>query len=70
MDRDGDGKLFEKEMNDFIAQESDTSESRTMLTANDEGRSLFDVLDVNRDRDTRLSVPRGLATSWEEGRHL
>jgi Ca2+-binding EF-hand superfamily protein len=53
MDRDRDGKLFEDEMNDYIAQEADVSESRTMLTATDFGRSLFDALDTDRNR--RLS---------------
>ena len=53
MDRDGDGKLFEKEMEEFVAQESDTSEGRTMLSVVDQGRSLFNVVDANRDR--RLS---------------
>ncbi len=53
MDRDGDGKLFEKEMDEFVAQESDTSEGRTMLSVVDQGRSLFNVVDANRDR--RLS---------------
>ena len=54
MDRDGDGKLFEKEMNEVIAQESDMSEARTMLSVVDQGRSLYNVVDANRDR--RLSV--------------
>ncbi|MEJ7636666.1 MAG: hypothetical protein WKF75_01445, partial [Singulisphaera sp.] len=54
MDRDGDGKLFEKEVNEVIAQESDTSEARTMLSVVDQGRSLYNVVDANRDR--RLSV--------------
>ncbi len=49
MDRDGDGKLFEQEMNEFVAQESDTSEGRTMLSVVDQGRSLFDVVDANHD---------------------
>ena len=53
MDRDGDGKLFEKEMNEYVAQEADTSEGRTMLSVVDQGRSLFDVVDANNDR--RLS---------------
>src|SRR5262249_49849128 len=54
MDRDSDGKLFEKEMEDFVGQDADLSESRTMLSAQDQGRSLFDVMDSNRDR--RLTV--------------
>jgi Ca2+-binding EF-hand superfamily protein len=54
MDRDGDGKLFEEEMLAFVGQQADAAESRTMLSVSDQGRSLFEVLDLNRDR--RLSV--------------
>jgi Ca2+-binding EF-hand superfamily protein len=54
MDRDGDGKLFLEEMNDYIDQDTSISQSRTVLMVVDQGRSIFDVLDANRDR--RLGV--------------
>ena len=54
MDRDADGKVFEKEMSEFVGSQVDAAESRTLLSVSDQGRSLFQVLDLNRDG--RLSV--------------
>jgi Ca2+-binding EF-hand superfamily protein len=58
IDRDGDGKIFEKEIIAYLdkterLQESAT-ESCVSLTASPVGNGLFDLLDTNRDR--RLSV--------------
>jgi Ca2+-binding EF-hand superfamily protein len=58
MDRDGDGKLFEKEMLAYLDQMQDL-QTRAMtccasLTVADQGRGLFDLLDTNHDG--RLSV--------------
>ena len=53
MDRDGDGKLFEKEMFAYLdeVQELQTraAASCVSLRVADEGRGLFDLLDTNRD---------------------
>jgi Ca2+-binding EF-hand superfamily protein len=54
MDRDGDGKLFEEEMNEFLEREEDLAQGQTVLTVAEQGPSLFDVLD--EDRDQRLGV--------------
>jgi Ca2+-binding EF-hand superfamily protein len=53
MDRDGDGKLFEKELVAYldkveVLQEA-AQKSCVSLTVADQGRGLFDVLDTNRD---------------------
>jgi Ca2+-binding EF-hand superfamily protein len=58
MDADGDGKLFEKEMlaylDTFLELQAKALTSIASLTASDQGRGLFDLLDT--DRDGRLSV--------------
>jgi Ca2+-binding EF-hand superfamily protein len=58
MDKDGDGKVFFKELEAFLADILDlqtrATASTVSLTFSDEGRSLFDLLDANRDG--RLSV--------------
>jgi Ca2+-binding EF-hand superfamily protein len=68
MDRDGDGKLFEEEMLAFVGQQADAAESRTMLSVSDQGRSLFEVLDLNRDRRLSVRELRGAikkVASWD-----
>jgi Ca2+-binding EF-hand superfamily protein len=58
MDRDGDGKLYEKEVIAYLDQYQDLQTRATAscvtLVLSDQGRGLFDLLDVNRDG--RLSV--------------
>jgi Ca2+-binding EF-hand superfamily protein len=58
MDRDGDGKLYEKEMRAYLDELQDL-QGRALagcvsLTIADQGRGLFDLLDTNKDG--RLSV--------------
>lgn len=68
MDRDGDGKLFEKEMADFLTLEAEIAQSRTLLTVIDQGRSLFDVLDTDHDRRLSVREIRSVitrVTSWD-----
>ncbi len=58
MDRDGDGKVTEPEMNAFLdlmeEQQAQARSSCVLLTFGDQGNGLFDLLDSNRDG--RLSV--------------
>ncbi|HTU23445.1 MAG TPA: EF-hand domain-containing protein [Gemmataceae bacterium] len=58
MDRDGDGKLFEKEMlaylDDMVELQQRASGACVTLVLRDQSRGLFDLLDSNRDG--RLSV--------------
>jgi Ca2+-binding EF-hand superfamily protein len=58
MDRDGDGKVTEREMNAFLdlvqEQQAKARSSCALLTFGDQGNGLFDLLDTNRDG--RLSV--------------
>jgi Ca2+-binding EF-hand superfamily protein len=58
MDRDGDGKLYEKEMLAYLDQyreiQARGTASCVTLVLGDEGRGLFDLLDTNHDG--RLSV--------------
>jgi Ca2+-binding EF-hand superfamily protein len=58
MDRDGDGKLTEKEMNAYLDHlkelQKQAATGCVSLTLTDQSRGLFDLLDANRD--SRLSV--------------
>jgi Ca2+-binding EF-hand superfamily protein len=58
MDRDGDGKLFEKEMLEYVDAMLDlqvrAQAACASLSISDEGKGLFDLIDTNRDG--RLSV--------------
>ncbi len=58
MDRDGDGKVTERELNAFIDQVSElqtrAKASCVVLTYGDQGNGLFDLLDTNHDG--RLTV--------------
>jgi Ca2+-binding EF-hand superfamily protein len=60
-DRDGDGKLTEKELDTYLEMQAEGSGARLQLSITDEGRNLFDVLDENGDG--RLSV-RELRSAW------
>jgi Ca2+-binding EF-hand superfamily protein len=52
-DRNGDAKLSKSELTAYLDRSVDATECRLMLTAADSGRSIFEVLDA--DRDQRLS---------------
>jgi Ca2+-binding EF-hand superfamily protein len=58
MDRDGDGKVTEKELTEFLElvhqQQAQAKASCALLTFGDEGNGLFDLMDINRDG--RLSI--------------
>jgi Ca2+-binding EF-hand superfamily protein len=62
-DRDGDGKLFEKEIGEYLAQQEEGLATRMVLTCVDNGRALFDMLDTNRDRQLGLRELRAAATT-------
>jgi Ca2+-binding EF-hand superfamily protein len=50
MDRDGDKKLYPREIDDFIAKQAVAARGRVVLNASNEGRALFGMLDIDRDR--------------------
>jgi Ca2+-binding EF-hand superfamily protein len=60
-DRDGDGKLSEKEFSAFADLQGKLRGGVTFLRVVDEGQSLFRLLDA--DRDGRLG-PRELRSAW------
>jgi Ca2+-binding EF-hand superfamily protein len=60
-DRDGDGKLYEKELITFLDLQNKGGASFTTLTLTDYGRGLFDLIDTNGDG--RLGL-RELRTAW------
>jgi hypothetical protein len=50
MDIDGDGKLYMKEVDAFIDQELLAARSQMVLSVSDQGRAIFAIVDLNRDR--------------------
>jgi Ca2+-binding EF-hand superfamily protein len=62
VDRDMDGRITKKEMNAWFDLLNEGSDRTVALGITDQGRSLFDRIDVNGDR--QLSV-RELRTAWD-----
>jgi Ca2+-binding EF-hand superfamily protein len=60
-DADGDGKLYPRELDDFVTRQAASARGRLALAASDEGRSLFGLLDL--DRDGRLGAREVLEAS-------
>jgi Ca2+-binding EF-hand superfamily protein len=60
-DRDGDGKLFRKELEVFLDLQAQGAGCSATLSVSDEGRNLFSLFDVNSD--SQLSL-RELRTAW------
>ena len=68
LDRDGDGKLYPKELDDFVDRQAAAARNRMVLTASDLGRAIFSILDLNRDlrlgnREVRGTL--GRVASWD-----
>ncbi len=59
LDRDGDGKLYPKEMEAFVDGQARAARDRMVLTASDQGRAIFSILDLNRDRRLGIREVRG-----------
>lgn len=68
LDRDADGKLYPKEMDAFVDAQAEAARSRMVLSASDQGRAIFAILDLNRDRRLGLRELRGTldrVASWD-----
>lgn len=68
LDRDDDGKLYPEEMDGFIESQAEAAKSRIVLSGSDQGRAIFAILDLNRDRrlglrELRATVAR--LASWD-----
>ncbi len=50
LDTDKNGKLFIEEVTAYLQTRIDAARSRAILTINEQGRTLFDILDADRDR--------------------
>lgn len=69
IDRSGDGKLYLAEVREFAARLARSARDRLVLTVSDQGRAIFGILDLDRDR--RLSAREVMRTvdrvsSWDE----
>jgi Ca2+-binding EF-hand superfamily protein len=68
LDRDRDGKLYPKELSDFITRQAEAARARIVLTAWDQGRAIFGILDLNRDRQLGAREVMGTVdrvSSWD-----
>jgi Ca2+-binding EF-hand superfamily protein len=50
IDRDGDGKVYLKEMLEFADRQTEAARWRLIVTTDDKGRAIFGILDLDRDR--------------------
>jgi hypothetical protein len=71
IDRDGDGKVYLKELVEFADRQSDAARRRLVVTTADQGRAIFGILDLDKDR--RLGAREVLRTvdrvlSWDGDR--
>lgn len=68
MDKDGDGKLYMKEVDAFVDQQSQAARSQMVLSVDDQGRAIFAIMDLNRDRHLGTREIRDAVTrvaSWD-----
>ena len=69
MDRDGDGKVFQREMLAYLDSQAALTSSRVVASVNDPGRDLFRILDRNQDgrlgQKEFVIAARGLA-AWDK----
>lgn len=50
LDRDADGKVYPKEIDVFVETQAEAAKSRMVMSTSDQGRAIFAILDLNRDR--------------------
>ena len=68
MDRDGDGKLYMKEVDAFVDRQTQAARSQMVLSVADQGRAIFSIVDLNRDRHLGIREIRGAVarvSSWD-----
>jgi EF hand len=68
IDKNGDGKLYMPELEAFVDQESLMARSQMVLAVSDEGRAIFAIVDLNRDRRLGIREIRGAVArvlSWD-----
>jgi Ca2+-binding EF-hand superfamily protein len=68
IDRDGDGKIYLKELIAFADRQIESARSRLIMTTDDQGRAIFGIVDLDRDR--RLGAREVMRTvdrvmSWD-----
>jgi Ca2+-binding EF-hand superfamily protein len=68
IDRDGDGKIYLKELIAFADRQLEAARLRLVVTTADQGRAIFGILDLDRDR--RLGAREVMRTvdrvmSWD-----
>ena len=68
IDRDGDGKIYLKELLEFADRQQTAARKRLVVTTADQGRAIFGILDLDRDR--RLGAREVMRTvdrvmSWD-----
>ncbi len=69
-DRDGDGKLYEKELAAYLDLLDDAVHSCTVLMITNHGKSLFEILNVYHDgrlRQSELNAAWPMLSPWAKG---
>jgi Ca2+-binding EF-hand superfamily protein len=73
LDRDADGKVYPQELAMFVETQAEAAKSRMVLSTADQGRSIFAILDLNRDRQLGIREIRDTlrrVVSWDrDGNH-
>jgi hypothetical protein len=68
MDADDDGKLYMKEVDKFVDQQMQAARSQIVLSVADQGRAIFAIMDLNRDRHLGIREIRDAVvrvSSWD-----
>jgi Ca2+-binding EF-hand superfamily protein len=68
IDKDGNGKVYMDEVDEFVARETQAAQSQMVLSAEDQGRAIFAIMDLNRDRHLGVREIRGTVarvSSWD-----
>lgn len=68
IDRDGDGKVYLKEVDAYVDRQGQAARSQIVLEAADQGRAIFAIMDLNRDRRLGTREVRGTVarvSSWD-----
>ncbi len=67
MDRDGDGKIYMKEVDEFVDRQSNAARSQMVLSVADQGRAIFAIVDLNRDRHLGVREIRARLRGFRRG---
>ena len=68
IDGDGDGKVYRQDLDQFVDRQAVAAHNRMSMSSADQGRAIFAILDLNRDRKLGVREIRGALArvmSWD-----